>query len=248
MIVSLIIGRGGSTGVPGKNVKNVLGRPLMTYPIMAAKNTTRISKIFVSTDSDEMKSIARQNGCEVIDRPSYLATKEALAEDAYLHGYEEIVKRIGEVPSILVLLFCNSPTILPSTIDIGIDKLLNDESYDSAVTTSIYNMYSPLRARKVDTSGNLVPFINPKEFDGASCDRDSQGDTYFADCSAFIVRPRCFDFEVYGEIPFRWIGKKVFPIKQSGGCDVDNLWQLGHVEFWLKENGFRDESTPYDES
>ena len=47
MIVSLIIGRGGSTGLPGKNTMNILGRPLMTYPIMAAKNSKYCNKIFL---------------------------------------------------------------------------------------------------------------------------------------------------------------------------------------------------------
>ena len=60
MIVSLIIGRGGSTGLPGKNTMNILGRPLMTYPIMAAKNSKYCNKIFLSTDSEEIKQIGKQ--------------------------------------------------------------------------------------------------------------------------------------------------------------------------------------------
>ena len=57
MIVSLIIGRGGSTGLPGKNTMQLLGRPLMTYPILAAKKSKYCDKIFLSTDLSEIKKI-----------------------------------------------------------------------------------------------------------------------------------------------------------------------------------------------
>ena len=141
MIVSLIIGRGGSTGLPGKNTMQLLGRPLMTYPILAAKNSKYCDKIFLSTDSSEIKKIGSSHNVEVINRPDFLATKEALAEDAYIHGYKEIKKIIGEEPEFLILLFCNGCTVLSKHINEAIESLRKDKDLDSACTVSSYDMW-----------------------------------------------------------------------------------------------------------
>ena len=142
-----------------------------------------------------------------------------------------------------MLLFCNGATIRPGIIDEGIDALRADETLDSAATVSRYNMWSPLRAKKIE-GRRLRPFI-PLEFWGdVSCDRGSQGEVYFADCSAFVCRPKCFD-PGYGELPFRWMGREVHPLEQWGGLDVDAEWQLGQVEYWLRHHGFTETVTPY---
>lgn len=247
MNVALAIGRGGSTGLPGKHFRLLVGRPLMAYPLMAARSCRYIDRIFISTDSKEIAAVGREYGAEYLPRPPELATREALSEDAFRHGFHMIQERIKDEIEAVTLLFCNGATITPGIIDQGIAKLRADPTLDSAVTVSKYNMWSPLRARRIDTQGNLVPFVPLNFFDAASCDRDSQGDTYFADCSAFVVRPRCFDYEKLGEPPFRWIGKKVYPLIQWGGLDVDYEWQLPMVEFWLRASGFTENSTPYDE-
>lgn len=246
MIPALIIGRGGSTGLPGKNVMNIVGRPLMEYPILAAKNALCVDKIYLSTDSEEIKEVGRRLGCAIIDRPDYLATKEAKSEDAFLHGYQAICKDYGKEINAIVLLFCNGATITPGYIDQGYQALQRDRNLDSAVTTSVFNMWSPARARKLSQDGLLVPAINPDSIDGISCDRDTQGDVYYADCSMFVVRPRCMDLS-YGLDPFKWIGRNVYPLKQWGGLDVDYHWQVPMVEYWLRRHGFTEEITPYDE-
>jgi CMP-N-acetylneuraminic acid synthetase len=247
MIVSLILGRGGSTGLPGKNVMSIYGRPLMSYPLMAATNSRYCNKIFLSTDDDDIKNIGEQFSVHHIKRPQYLSTKEALAEDAYIHGYNEIKKVISEEIEAIVLLFCNGATVLNSQIDEGVEALIRDKTLDSACTVSCYNMWSPLRAKKIDENGRLAPFIQSSYFgEKASCDRESQGDAWYADCSMFVVRPRCLE-KLIGEPPFTWLGRNVFPIKQWGGMDIDYHWQVPIVKHWLKHNGFSTNSTPYDE-
>lgn len=245
MNVALAIGRGGSTGLPGKHFRMLCGRPLMAYPLMAVKNSRLVDRLFVSTDSDEIAAEGNRHGATRIERPPELATKEALSEDAFRHGYRAIKDLIGEEPETVTLLFCNGATITPGIIDEGIEALRRNSTLDSAVTVSQYNMWSPLRARKIDSSGLLVPFLPTETFADATCDRDSQGDTYFADCSAFVVRPRCFDYEKMGEPPFKWIGRRVHPLRQSGGLDVDYEWQLPMVEHWLRSRGFSETDTPY---
>ncbi len=245
MVVALIIGRAGSSGFKNKNLKQILGRPLSAYPILSATKSKLVDKVYLSTDSSEIAAIGKEYNAEIIERPDFLATRKALSQDAFRHGYKEIVSRNhpGQV-EMVVLLFCNGATIQPGIIDKGIRLLKEDEDLDSAVTVSPYNMWSPLRAHRIE-KGYLKPFFENTAFEHADCDRDSQGDVYFPDCSAFVVRPRCFDFS-YGVPPFPWIGKKVLPLVQWGGLDVDYEWQMPQVEFWLKEHGFTETTTPYE--
>ncbi|HYR42504.1 MAG TPA: cytidylyltransferase [Terriglobia bacterium] len=248
MIAALLLGREGSSGFPGKNTYPILGRPMMAYPILAARHAKCVDEVFVSTDSPRIKKIAAELGASIIDRPPELATKEALGEDAYAHGYRYIRETLKRPIELMVLLFCNAPTILPSTLDEGINALRTDQSLDSAVTVSVYNMWSPLRARKLDAAGLLVPFVPFETFgDPATlnCDRDSQGEVYFADMSTSIVRPYCLENLRLGMLPQRWMGNRIFPLKQWGGCDVDYEWQVPQVEFWLRKHGFTETVIPY---
>lgn len=246
MSVALIIGRGGSTGLPGKNTMELLGRPLMTYPILAAQSSKSITEIYLSTDDEGMKEIGKKFNVTIIDRPDFLATKEALAEDAFIHGFNEIVKlRNGDVPETVTLLFCNGATVLPTYIDQAHKALEDDPTLDSVATASEYNMWSPLRAKKIGENGLLEPFIEPEYFgENVTCDRGSQGSSWYADCSMFVVRPYCFE-KKNGDPPFTWLGQKCFPIKQWGGLDIDYHWQVPIVQHWLKEHGFTEEKLPY---
>lgn len=79
MNVALEIGRAGRTGLLGKHFRQVVGRPLMAYPLMAAKHSKHVDRIFLSTDSEEIAAIGRQYGAEYLPRPTELATKEALS-------------------------------------------------------------------------------------------------------------------------------------------------------------------------
>ena len=245
MIPALVIGRGGSSGFPGKNTTSIVGRPLMSYPILTAKNSKMVDKVYVSTDSEDIATIGQKYGAEFIKRPDYLATKEALSQDAFKHGFEAISEIIKpQKIEFIVLLFANGATITPGIIDEGIKILRVTPDLDSAVTVSCYNMWSPLRAHKIE-NGLLKPFFDTSIFESATCDRDSQGDVYFPDCAAFIVKPKCFDYS-YGRPPFPWIGRVVYPLKQWGGLDIDFKWQFPMVEFWLREHGFTETITPYD--
>ena len=62
------------------------------------------------------------------------------------------------------------------------------------------------------------------------------------------TRVQCLEDLEYGENPFRWMGRKVYPLKQWGGLDLDFEWQRGQVEYWLKKNGFSETNTPYNKN
>jgi CMP-N-acetylneuraminic acid synthetase len=237
MIAALLLGREGSVGFPGKNFYEILGRSLMEYALLAALNAKFVDEVYVSTDSPKIKEISNRNGAVIIDRPAYLCTKEALGEDAFVHGYKHIKDQLGKEIEFMVLLHCNGPCLLAAQIDEGICVLRDHPGYDSAVTVSEYNMYSPVRARKIGEDYPRQMKIN--------CNRDAQGAVYFADVCLSVVRPRCLDEIEKGELPQRWMGRNIYPIKQWGGLDIDFEWQVPQVEYWLKKHGFTHDKTPY---
>ena len=240
MIVALMIGRSGSKGLRGKNTLKVLGKPLCEYPLLAAKRSKYVNKIFVSTDCPIISKVAKKYKVTKIVRPKKLCTAQALGEDVFKHGYHVIKKMLkleNKKIELLVLLMANAATITPKMIDSGIRFLKNNKKFDSAVSTSIYNMWSPLRARKLMSNGSLKPFVPFKTFGDPkkmNCDRDSQGDVYFADMSVSIVRPKCLEKMDNGLLPQKWMGKKIAPIKSEAGFDLDYNWQLPLVEYWIK--------------
>ena len=100
-------------------------------------------------------------------------------------------------------------------------------------------MWSPLRARKLCKDGTLKPFVpfrtfgNPKTL---NCDRDSQGNVYYADMAVSVVRPKCLDNIKNGLLPQKWMGKKIAPIFSEAGFDLDFKWQVPQAEYWVKQN------------
>ncbi|MBI4823531.1 MAG: cytidylyltransferase [Nitrospirae bacterium] len=242
MVIALLMGRKGSKGFPGKNLYPVLGRPLAYYPMKAARDCPEIDKVYLSTDDEELMRLAKENNIEIIQRPPELTTETALGEDVYVHAYETAKERNKGVEiELIVLLMCNAGTVTSASISEGIKVLREHPEYDSAVSVSRYNMWSPLRARRIGGDGLLHPFVPFETFGdpkSLSCDRDSQGDVWFADMGVSIVRPRCLERLEEGLLPQKWMGQKIYPLKQWGGLDVDYKWQIPQVEFWLKEHGF----------
>lgn len=242
MIYALLIGRKGSKGFPNKNTHPIFNKKLCEYPLIASKKSNYINKIFVSTDCPKISKISLNYGATLIKRPKYLSTDKALGEDVFEHGYK-IIKKItnknDKEIELLVLLFANSATVDHKLIDSGIEFLRRNKKFDSAVSTSIYNMWSPLRARKLSADGSLKPFIPFKNFSkkkNLNCDRNSQGNVYFADMSVSIVRPKCLLNIKNGLLPQKWMGKKIAPIFSNFGCDVDYEWQIPIVKYWIKKN------------
>jgi CMP-N-acetylneuraminic acid synthetase len=240
VIAAILIGRKGSSGYPGKNTTLIAGHPMVWWPLQAALETSEIDRIYVSTDDPGIAAIAGEMGAHLIDRPAYLADNAALGEDAYVHAHEVIsseLNELGEAVELYVLLMANAVTISSGQLREGIEVLLARPELDSAVTVSCYNMWSPLRARKINEDGLLQPFVPFETFgDPATlnCDRDSQGDVWFADMGVSIVRPRNLDHLETGLLPQKWMGQAIYPIKNVGGLDVDYPYQMPQAQWWLE--------------
>jgi N-acylneuraminate cytidylyltransferase len=125
--VAVIPARGGSKGVPRKNVRRVGGLPLIARAIRSARAADGIDRVVVSTDDLEIAAAAREWGAEVVTRPAELSGDTASSESALLHTLDELA-RLGIDVGILVFLQATSPFIDPADLDAAIERVRAGES------------------------------------------------------------------------------------------------------------------------
>ena len=121
--VALILARGGSKGIPNKNIINIKEKPLLAYSILAAQKSN-VDEVWVSTDCKKIKEVAIDYGAKVLDRPRKYATDVSKSEDALLHFAENINF------DILVFIQPTSPLIKYDDINSGL-LLIQNKNYDS---------------------------------------------------------------------------------------------------------------------
>jgi N-acylneuraminate cytidylyltransferase len=121
--VAFIFARGGSKGLPGKNIRPLNGKPLIAWSIEHALLVERVDRVIVSTDSDEIAAIAKNYGAEVpFLRPPNLATDESPEWLAWRHGLEYLKEETGVLPEFMVSLPATAPLRLTSDINDCIDE------------------------------------------------------------------------------------------------------------------------------
>lgn len=128
-ILAVIPARGGSKGIPRKNIKLLAGKPLIAHTIEAAKNSI-CSRVVVSTDDKEIGEIALKYGAEVVWRPKEISGDLSSSEQALLHVLEKKKKK-NYSPDLLVFLQCTAPLTTSEDINKTIE-VLQDENADSA--------------------------------------------------------------------------------------------------------------------
>ncbi|WP_415897483.1 acylneuraminate cytidylyltransferase family protein [Neptuniibacter sp. QD72_48] len=136
MIIAIIPARGGSKGIPRKNIKPIAGKPLIAWTIEHALNSKRIDKVIVSTDCPDIAKIASDCGAYVpFLRPSQIANDTATTESAVINCLDWLRDNDDIVPSIVVLLQCTSPVRLDGSIDNALSHFFSG-SYDSLLSTT----------------------------------------------------------------------------------------------------------------
>ena len=127
--VAIILARGGSKGIPKKNIIDFCGKPLLAWSIIQAINVKEISKVWVSSDNDEFLKIARKYGAGTIKRPKHIATSTSSPVLGWLHAIQHIEK-IGKNVDGVVALQPTSPVRESLDISKGIKKFYRSK-YDS---------------------------------------------------------------------------------------------------------------------
>lgn len=129
-IVSIIPARGGSKGIPKKNLFHLAGKPLIAHSIEQATKSETIERVVVSTDDEEIAAISAEYGADVIWRPIQISGDKTPSEEALKHVLSSLSKTANLRPELVVFLQATSPCRLPKDIDGAVHLLLKNE-YDS---------------------------------------------------------------------------------------------------------------------
>jgi CMP-N,N'-diacetyllegionaminic acid synthase len=184
-VVAVIAARGGSKGLPRKNVRLLAGKPLVAWPVAAAKSSRLVDRVIVSSDDDEILGAARAAGADVpFRRPAELSGDTSTSTDVVRHAIAEL-NRIGEVYQYLVLLEPTSPLTEAADIDGAIEQLdANRGHADSIVGVCRAEAAHPEFAIRRDAAGLIQPFAL-RHF-GELKRRQDVEDLYFLDGSLYV--------------------------------------------------------------
>lgn len=137
-VLAVIPARGGSKGVPGKNLAPVGGVPLVARAVRACAEAGRVSAVVVSTDDPAIAEVARAAGAEVVLRPAVIAGDTATSEAAVLHAMDAHEATSGTSTDVVLLVQCTSPFITSEEID-GVAAAVVDGGADTAHTVAPFH-------------------------------------------------------------------------------------------------------------
>ena len=163
-VVCVIPARGGSKGVPRKNLRLLAGIPLLAHTIRHARAAACVGRIVVSTDDHEIAAVARSEGADVVERPPALSTDAAGSESAIAHALGVLA---GEhyVPDVVVFLQCTSPFRAPGDIDAAAQPVLAGDADSVLSVVPFHGLLWERDAEGVVRAVNFDPARRPRRQD-----------------------------------------------------------------------------------
>jgi CMP-N,N'-diacetyllegionaminic acid synthase len=152
-VLAVILARGGSKGVPGKNVAPVGGKPCIQWTIEAAKAATSVDAVLVSSDDARALAVAREMGVGTMVRPHDLASDTARVDDAARHAAEAAGEQYGTI----VVLYANVPVRPEGLIDKAVETLRSSRA-DSVQSYAPVGKYHPWWTARLNGQGEVIPW------------------------------------------------------------------------------------------
>lgn len=223
-ITAIIPARGGSKGLPNKNLRNMVGKPLIAWSIEQAKLCNLIDTIIVSTENDEIAFVARQYGAEIpFKRPASLADDTVNVMDVLIHALAELSSKLT-LTDLVVLLQPTSPLRVADDISNAIHIFSEREAH--AVVSVCEVDHSPIWANTLPADLCMKNFIRPEALNRNRQDFEVyyriNGAIYLAEIG-FLLDNKNF----YDEKTFAY----VMPRERS--VDVDSLVDFEYAEYLL---------------
>lgn len=188
-ILALIPARAGSKRVSNKNILPLGGKPLIGYTIEAAKKSRLVTRVLVSTDSEEIASVSRAFGAEVpFLRPAELAQSDSTEMQFFIHALDWLAGGEGYVPDLIVLLYPTSPFRKFESIDKAIEGMLAHPEADSLRSVRLcsehpYKMW-------VAEGKYLQPFVKAVEQNSHTLSYQLLPTVYIQNASIYITKPQ----------------------------------------------------------
>lgn len=211
--IVIIPARGGSKGVPRKNVRPVAGKPLIAWNIEAARGAQAIDQVVVSTDDDEIAAVSERFGARVIRRPSEISGDAASSESALLHVLS-VLQRENTLPDEIIFMQCTSPLTESQDIDNCIKKF-EEVGADSAFTAKEFFYF----IWKQQPDGSADGINHDKRFRPRRQDREPQ---YEENGAIYVMNTRGFL-----KAKHRFFGKTVMSLMPESRCfEIDTEFDL----------------------
>lgn len=224
-MLAIIPARGGSKGLPGKNIKKLDGKPLIAYTITAALNSKEITRVIVSTDDIKISEISKQYGAEVpFLRPKELATDTAKSIDTYIYTIEKLEEVENYKVNDVLILQPTSPFRTSNDIDSAIN-LYKLKSADSVV--SYCKEDHPIIWHKyLDGEGRLESI-----FEGKIRNRQEERPSYYPNGAIYIFKKEIIKSGIY-------YTKKSFAylMPRNRSVDIDTIEDFRYAEFLIKQS------------
>lgn len=183
---AIIFARGGSKGLPGKNIRSLGGKPLIAWSIEHALAVKRIKRVIVSTDSEEIAAVAREYGAEVpFIRPAELARDDSPEWLAWRHALKYLLDKDGALPEVMVSVPATAPLRLPLDIENCLDEYEKGDA-DMVITVSDAHRSPYFNMVKVNADDTVELVIPPQ---AAIARRQDAPVVYDMSTVAYVVRP-----------------------------------------------------------
>lgn len=232
--VAIILGKQ-ETGTFDRYSFPILGRPVASYPLMAARNSEIVEAVYLSSDSPALLGIGKNtDGVRLLERDLSQVT---LTEEVRL-AVRRIIADLGYAPEIVVLMLANSPCVKSEILDQALSVFDRHPDVSSVVTTMKRAEFDPNRVFKLNDANRLQR--------NSVFERSSK-DVYFLDHRIIAVRVgTILETTENNDFFESLLGPATYPmIQQDGIWDIDYIWQVPIVERWLRQNGFSESQTPY---
>jgi CMP-N-acetylneuraminic acid synthetase len=225
--VAFIFARGGSKGLPGKNVRLLDGKPLIAWSIEHALSVKRIGRIIVSTDSEEIATVARQFGAEVpFMRPQELARDDSPEWLAWRHALTYLLDTEGAFPDVMVMIPATAPLRMPLDIENCLDEF-EKGSTDIVITVTDAHRNPWFNMVKRQTDGTVELVIPPI---GDIARRQDTPKVLDMTTVAYVAAPK---FVFSGTSIFSGRVRAVHvPLERS--LDIDTLFDFEMAEFLVR--------------
>lgn len=223
-MLAIIPARGGSKGVPGKNIKNLGDKPLIYYTIKAAKESVFIDRIIISTDDEEIAEVAKKCGAEVpFMRPDELATDTAKAIDTYLYTVNKLNESSNDLIEEFIVLQPTSPLRSATDIDNAVEIFIKNRA-DSVISV-VEAEHPPYWYKKITNEGILKDYF----ISNNSLNRQEYDRTYLPNGAIFVFR-----YNILKET-LNYYTDKTYPyiMPKERSVDIDNVLDFKMAEFLI---------------
>ena len=228
-VLAIIPARGGSKGIPRKNLVKINDIPLIGYSIEHAGKSQTITRTVVSTEDPEIKAVALSFGAEVIDRPMELAEDHVLDLPVFEQVLQYLSEHEGYKPDLIVHLRPTSPYRQPEWIDEAVELLISHPDADAVRSVSVPEKH-PYRMFYICEDGYLDPIMKHEHPMPYLLRRQDLPDVFYYNCVIDVTRPETIKFKA------SMTGDKILPfiMNPSDVFDLDTPQDLQMIKDFLR--------------